>query len=119
MVLRQITSLFCNKDVIFQWDRCGISKGCGVMKKWQKAGENGVMLYVKVTPNASQEKIVGEVEDADGKAWLSVRIAQPPEDGKANKALLRLLAKELRVPMRALSIKSGETSRWKVVCNES
>jgi len=44
-----------------------------------------------------------------------VRVTAPPEDGRANDALLDLLAKRLDLPRRSLSIVSGHTSREKVV----
>jgi uncharacterized protein len=46
---------------------------------------------------------------------LKVRVAAPPVDGAANKALLRLLADELGVPKGAVTLASGESSRTKVV----
>lgn len=49
-----------------------------------------------------------------GDGW-KVRVAAPPEGGRANDAVLDLLAKRLRLPRRALSIVSGRTARDKVV----
>jgi len=44
-----------------------------------------------------------------------VRVAAPPEGGRANDAVLDLLARELSLPRRSLSIVSGHTAREKVV----
>lgn len=55
------------------------------------------------------------VKDANGKEWLKVRLTAAPEDGKANEALLRLLAKEWKCPPSSLEIISGETSRYKII----
>lgn len=76
------------------------------------ADENG-RLTVRVVPGARADAIVlpGENEAAT----LQVRITQIAEDGKANAALLALLAKALGKPKSALEIVQGATSRTKVV----
>jgi len=50
---------------------------------------------------------------ADGRHWLSVRLAAAPSDGAANDALIRLLAKRLGVARRDVRLASGATSRLK------
>lgn len=67
-------------------------------------------ISVRLSPRASREEIAGEREDA-----LQVRVTAPPVDGAANEALVRLLAKRLRVAKGAVTIVSGETARTKVV----
>ncbi len=52
---------------------------------------------------------------ADGGAELCIGVTAVPEKGKANDALLRLLARQLRLPARDLSLVSGETDRHKQV----
>ena len=69
-----------------------------------------MMLKVKVVPGASDSRIVGWLGDE-----LKIRISAPPEKGKANGAVLKLLANELRVHESALSIVSGHTSQRKVI----
>jgi uncharacterized protein YggU (UPF0235/DUF167 family) len=49
-----------------------------------------------------------------GEGW-KVRVAAPPEGGRANDAVLDLLARELSLPRRSLSIVSGHSAREKVV----
>ena len=44
-----------------------------------------------------------------------MRVAAPPEGGRANDAVLDLLARELSLPRRSLTIVSGHTGREKVV----
>ena len=70
---------------------------------------DGVMVTVKVTPRARRESIEGHVGDP----LLRVRVTAPPEDGKANAAVLALLAEALGVPKSALAIASGHTARLK------
>lgn len=65
---------------------------------------------MRLTPRASRDAI-GAVKDGT----LAVRVTAPPVDGATNAALIKLLAKHLRVPKSALRIASGDTSRQKVV----
>lgn len=46
---------------------------------------------------------------------LKIRLAAPPVDGKANDALQRYLAEALAIPRSAITLKSGQTSRRKVI----
>ncbi|MDF1562258.1 MAG: DUF167 domain-containing protein [Deltaproteobacteria bacterium] len=80
------------------------------MRPYLREIPGGVRLEILVQPRASRSKIVGE---HDGR--LKVALAAPPVDGEANEALLKLLAKLLGVPRRAVRITSGETGRRKVV----
>lgn len=65
---------------------------------------------VKVKPNAKQSK-VAYAEDGS----LIVHLKSPPVDGKANRELITLLAKEFNVSKQSVKIKSGEGSRQKIV----
>ena len=65
---------------------------------------------VKVKPNSKQQKIE---ESADGS--LTVHLKSPPVDGKANEELIKLLAKNFDVSKSSIIIKSGTTSRQKVI----
>jgi uncharacterized protein (TIGR00251 family) len=67
-------------------------------------------LQLRVSPAGSREQVVGR----HGDAW-KVRVAAPPEDGKANDAVLRLLAEALGLPRRDVALVSGHTGRDKVV----
>lgn len=68
------------------------------------------ILRVKVKPNSKQQNIA---EEADGS--LTVHLKSPPVDGKANQELIKLLAKKFDVPKSAIAIKSGLSSRNKLV----
>ena len=67
--------------------------------------EHQVFLTVKVVPGSSRTEIAGAHGD-----MLKIRIAAPPEKGKANKALVQFLAKQLGIRKNAVSIESGQTS---------
>ncbi len=72
---------------------------------------NGV-LSVRVTPGARSARISVEAgESYSVRVWVT----SPPEKGKANKAVIALLATALGMPKSALSIVRGETSRDKQV----
>jgi uncharacterized protein YggU (UPF0235/DUF167 family) len=70
---------------------------------------------VRLTPRGGRDAIEGWSQGADGARLLKARVAVPPEDGKANHALLRLLAKRLGVPQSAVRIASGATARIKMI----
>lgn len=73
------------------------------------------MLQVRVTPNASADRIEGvEIRD-DGAAVLRLRVRAVPDKGKANAAVAALLAKALGIPKSAITLASGETSRLKTL----
>jgi uncharacterized protein len=67
-------------------------------------------VRLRVSPGARRDELVGR----HGEGW-KVRVAAPPEGGRANDAVLDLLARELSLPRRSLSIVSGQTSREKIV----
>jgi uncharacterized protein (TIGR00251 family) len=72
-----------------------------------------IRLVVKVTPNAGRNEITGFKE-----GFLQVRIAAPPEKGKANKELTDFLSKTLGVKKSSILIIKGQTSRNKVIIIE-
>ena len=77
-----------------------------------------VLLSLRLTPRSSRDAVEGIESLSDGRSVLKARVRAVPEDGKANEALLRLLAKTLDVPVRALSLSSGATGRTKVISIE-
>ena len=70
-------------------------------------------LLIKVTPNASRSEITG----LSG-GLLRVKIAAPPERGKANRELITFLSRVLGVKKAAIAIVKGETSRNKAITVE-
>lgn len=80
-----------------------------------EAAKGGVRLRVRLVPKARREGLMEVALDAAGTAHLRVAVAAPAEDGKANRALLRLLAREWRLPASRLAIVAGARSRNKTV----
>jgi uncharacterized protein (TIGR00251 family) len=67
-------------------------------------------LRIRVSPGARRTELVGR----QGEAW-KVRVAAAPERGRANDAVLKLLAERLRVPPAGLTLVAGRSGRDKVV----
>ena len=70
---------------------------------------------MRVTPNAGRDAIEGVETRDDGSAVLRLRVAAVPDKGRANAAVMALLAKALGVPKTSLRVTSGETARLKTV----
>ena len=67
-------------------------------------------ITVTVSPGASQTELVGR----HGDGWRA-RVAVPRERGRANEALIKLLADSLDVPRSRVSVVGGQTARTKIV----
>lgn len=79
------------------------------------AAADGVRVAIRLTPRGRGDRVEGVVRGADGAAALQVSVGAPPAEGRANDALLRLLAKEWGIPRRDLAIVAGFKSRNKLV----
>ncbi len=72
-------------------------------------------LLVRLTPKARRDAVLGLKPTASGGMELAVSVTAVPEKGKANTALLKLLAKRLGVAAGLLRLAAGETNRHKQV----
>jgi uncharacterized protein (TIGR00251 family) len=75
----------------------------------------GLRVRVKVTPRAGRNRIDGLVPDPDGAMALRIAVTAPPEDGKANAAVIKLLAAEWRVAKSTIRVALGAADRRKVL----
>ena len=82
---------------------------------WLTRHAEGVRAALKVTPRAPSSGVQGIEADHGGRSYLAVRVNAPPEAGKANAALIRLLARRWRLPQRDLEVISGASARRKVL----
>ena len=84
-------------------------------RAWLSAHGDGLRAAVRVTPRATRSEVKGIEVDAAGEAYLAVRVKPPPDGGRANQELVKLLAKRWRVPAQDLSLVTGATGRRKLL----
>ncbi|WP_054695713.1 DUF167 domain-containing protein [Syntrophomonas palmitatica] len=71
---------------------------------------NTLKIEVKVQPRASRNQVVGEHDGA-----LKIKLAAPPVEGEANRALLDFLADVLKLPKKNITLLKGDSSRHKLL----
>jgi uncharacterized protein (TIGR00251 family) len=64
---------------------------------------------VKVVPNSKTEEVLAKGD------ILLVKVKEPPKEGKANKAVIKVLAKYFKVPQDSVRIENGFSSKNKVI----
>ncbi|MCI4677377.1 DUF167 family protein [Rhodoblastus acidophilus] len=79
------------------------------------ARADGIDLHVRLTPKSSRDALEGAETRDDGARVLKARVRAVPEDGKANAALIALVAKSLKVPASRVKLASGAASRQKTL----
>lgn len=77
---------------------------------WLREGDGRTTLTLHIQPGAKKTEVAGLYGDA-----LKIRLAAPPVDGKANAALIEFVAERLGLAKSSVSLKSGQTSRRKVL----
>jgi len=80
-----------------------------------ETASDGARVTIRVTPKASRAGVGGVIENAAGVRAIKVAVTTAPEDGKANQAVIKLLAKAWGVPKTSVSVVVGHTSRDKVL----
>lgn len=75
----------------------------------------GIRLRLKVAPKSKRNEIGRWLDAPDGTRALKVAVTAAPEDGKANAAVIALLAREWGVAKSAISVVAGATDRRKIV----
>lgn len=80
------------------------------MESWLRTSDGKITLTLHIQPGAKKTEVAGLYGDA-----LKIRLAAPPVDGKANAALLGFVAERLGIARSAVTLKSGQTSRRKVL----
>lgn len=75
---------------------------------WATMEAGALLIRVKAVPGASRDAIAGALGDR-----LKIRVSAPPEGGKANEAIIRLLSKALRTSERSIALLTGPASPMK------
>jgi uncharacterized protein (TIGR00251 family) len=76
---------------------------------------DGLVLTVRLTPKSALDQIGSVAQLSDGRPVLKVRVRAVPQDGEANGALIRLLAKALHISASAVRLESGASGRLKTL----
>jgi len=77
--------------------------------------EDGIRLSVRARPGLSRTREIRLVDVGEGKQAIEIAVAAAAQDGKANKAIIEEIARWLGVKKRDVSLKSGQTSRLKII----
>jgi uncharacterized protein YggU (UPF0235/DUF167 family) len=79
-----------------------------------RVGPQGVSVSVKVHPGARRPAVLGQVPDIAG-TRLKIAVAEPPEDGRANRAVCAAVADLLGIPPASVSVIQGAAARQKTL----
>lgn len=77
---------------------------------WYRAAPGGGIVRIRTQPRASRTEVAGVHGET-----LRIRVAAPPVEGAANRALLKFLARRLRLPRSDIEIRAGHAARVKSV----
>ena len=83
-------------------------------RPWKLSGDH-IRLAVRLTPNGGRDAVDGIEPDGEGGMLLKARVTAVPEKGKANRALIALVAKSLGIAKSSVSLASGDMSRKKIL----
>ena len=72
-----------------------------------------LLIAIRLTPKAQQARMGGTFTDSAGQHWLQASVTAPPDKGKANAALISLLAKRCKLPQSSILLETGDTNRLK------
>ena len=90
-----------------------MATGKGDARRPWAMSADGLVVTVRLTPKGGRDSIDGIAQLSDGSTILKARVAAAPTEGEANDALVRLLARTLRVAPRDVTLVGGATSRVK------
>ena len=72
--------------------------------------KTGVTIEIKLHPRAGRDRLAGVINNR-----LKIDVSAAPVKNKANRSMIKLLSKTLKVPQEAIVIKRGTTSRNKLI----
>jgi uncharacterized protein (TIGR00251 family) len=80
------------------------------MNSWYRYNNDNLIFNVYIQPGAKCTQVVGLHGEA-----LKIKLASPPIDGRANKALLQFISTKLHIPLGQIKLLRGEKSRHKTI----
>ena len=80
------------------------------MEEMVRQDGGAVLLQLKVVPGSRKEQLAGALGDR-----LKIKVAAPPEDGRANQAVCALIARRLGIGLKAVTVVTGPTRAEKTV----
>jgi len=80
------------------------------VSKFFKVTSEGILLYIKLSPNAKKTAVLGSLGEC-----IKISVCSQPVDNKANEELIKFLAQEFNVARKEVDIKFGKTSKSKSV----
>ncbi len=75
----------------------------------------GTYLHIRARPKSGRDEVLGLVVSSTGSTSLAVKVTAIPDKGKANQAVIEVLAKAMHISKSSFRLVSGETSRDKVL----
>jgi uncharacterized protein YggU (UPF0235/DUF167 family) len=84
------------------------------MPTW-RAGTDHILLRVRLTPKAAEDRIDGPTRLSDGTTVLAARVRAVPESGRANDSLKKLIASKLGIPRSRVEVTAGHRGRLKQI----
>jgi uncharacterized protein (TIGR00251 family) len=75
----------------------------------------GVSVAIRLSPRAKTNRLLSVVTMAEGRHAIKASVTAPPQDGRANEALLQLVSEAWRLPRASLAVVAGAASRNKTV----
>ncbi|MBV8525228.1 MAG: DUF167 domain-containing protein [Acetobacteraceae bacterium] len=75
----------------------------------------GVRVAIRLSPRAKTDRLLSVVTMAEGRHAIKASVTAPPQDGRANEALLHLLSQAWRLPRASLAVIAGSAARNKTV----
>lgn len=91
------------------------SKGLKTLPGLFRVEKGRLRLTLKLTPKAKQTAITAIADDVEGDCYLKVSVTAVPENGKANRAVIKLLSNEWKIAKSHITIIRGQTSTRKTI----
>ena len=77
--------------------------------------EDGLHIFMRLTPNSATDEVFAIEQSGSNGPYFKARVRAQPEKGKANKALIKLIAQWLKISKSTATLKSGSQSRLKTI----